>query len=231
MRFGVLFLLLVSLFLVACSSSSYEYVGEDLFLTTSDGVRLAATYTPASDPRVTAILVHDSGGTQEDWTQIVDWFSQNGVSTLTFDLRGHGNSDGGVDYTASVLDVAAAQDFLADQGSAASVLVGSNVGSHIALMYAGDDARIVKVLAYGMRREWQGLEITKEVLDAYDGELYLFVAKAHNPHWEETVAIKEYFTGPVKMRLYTGAYDGFAMVNQNFGDAMDLSLGWIYREV
>lgn len=230
MRLIMILVILFALFFVGCKVSSYDYIGEDLFLITSDGVRLSAIYTPAEQPRVAAILIHDADTTKEAWENITSALVQYNVSTLAFDMRGYGTSEGTVDYLAVKKDIAAAKEFLLAKGESPTVLIGSNVGSHIALLYALEDTSIQKVLAYGMRRDWQGLEITEEVLEAYHNELYLFAARAQNDHWEETTAIKEYYTGPKKYRLYTGSYDGFRMIHQNFQDAMELSLTWIYRE-
>lgn len=68
---------------------------EQLALTTSDGVELAAWYYPApgEEPAVaTVILLHDLGGSHETIEPLARALQAGGCSVVVPDLRGHGQS-------------------------------------------------------------------------------------------------------------------------------------------
>lgn len=86
---------------------------ESLTLTASDGVRLAAWYTPPKNGAA-VVLLHGAGGSREDIRPYARMLAGNGFGVLTPDLRGHGGSGGGGNAFAweGALDVGAAMAFL-----------------------------------------------------------------------------------------------------------------------
>lgn len=66
----------------------------NIVLTTTDGIRLAATYNPASETKAPAlVLLPMLGGQRSDWQEFSRLAESAGVSTLLLDPRGHGNSE------------------------------------------------------------------------------------------------------------------------------------------
>jgi len=86
-------------------------------LLTSDGVHLAAWYTP---PRKSAIilLAHGYGGDRPEW--VYEMLARKGYGVLAWDARAHGQSGGEISTIGylEVLDVQAALDFALAQPGA-----------------------------------------------------------------------------------------------------------------
>jgi len=90
---------------------------EDVALTTSDGVRLAAWHVPRADRRGTVVVVHGNAGNREQMLPQVLMLHQAGFAVLAPDLRGAGTSDAArrtFGYEER-LDVAAAVEWLREQ--------------------------------------------------------------------------------------------------------------------
>ena len=214
-----LFLFIAFLFLAGCQPASKVVAGQ-LYLHTKDGERLSATYYEAADPFAALILVHDSASTRADWDRFAQTLQSLRVSSLAFDMRGFGNSSGSQDYMKSeTYDLAAAEKFLQQEGYQNISLVGSNVGANIGLRYAAYHSQnIHKIFLISPHIDWENVVIDSDVLTAYaPGELYMFVSKVNDPYWQETVKIKNKYTGgPKKLRLFVGEYDGFRLLNYRF---------------
>ena len=154
--------LFVAALLVACSGhpkpsgvreppAPREDGGIDVTLTTADGVKLAATHWvgPTSTDRC-VVLVHQLGSTRDEWSLLIAKLRRH-YEILSFDLRGHGDSRRGPhgdlsyrdfdsdQWAAAVLDIDAASRWLAERGYRMSdcALVGSSIGSSLAIRYAG----------------------------------------------------------------------------------------------
>lgn len=95
---------------------------------TTDGVLLRGEQTRGGDDWL--ILVHEAGRDLDDWRDLVPLLARIPLTLLSFDLRGHGGSDGEPSPEAIGADIEAASAFAAASG-AASLLVaaaGRSVG-------------------------------------------------------------------------------------------------------
>ena len=132
---------------------------EDISLTTSDGVKLEATYYPGTSSKETVpvILLHMFKGSRADYRQLAPYLRQKGYAVLVPDLRGHGESTSRRGYSvpmkASTLgrqdfidmvrfDVLRAKQFLIDKNNDGElnieklVLVGAEMGASVAMNFA-----------------------------------------------------------------------------------------------
>ncbi|MBV8601362.1 MAG: hypothetical protein JO359_07340 [Candidatus Eremiobacteraeota bacterium] len=67
--------------------------GRDVSFLSEDSVHLKGTYwPPRQSGRCSVALVHDVGGSRNDWVPFVPFFRSRGWGILAFDLRGHGES-------------------------------------------------------------------------------------------------------------------------------------------
>ncbi len=122
-------------------------------LTTSDGLDLRGTFQPAAGvsfgPAV--VMLHELGGTRQDFSSAWDNFQDAGISTLAFDFRGHGQSDDGTVALADLrttpdqleLDLRAALDYLVDQAVVDPDkvgIIGLDVGANLAVIARDDTA-------------------------------------------------------------------------------------------
>jgi alpha-beta hydrolase superfamily lysophospholipase len=123
----------------------------DIALTTSDGVRLAASYFPSQN-RATIILLHGYKANRSTMLPIAIMLIRHGYGVIIPDFRGHGESEGqlitfGHD---EVRDVEAAFQYLLTRSEVDPErigLLGNSMGSATALLYAAENPAIKAVVA------------------------------------------------------------------------------------
>lgn len=108
------------------------------FWTTSDGLGIAADRF--GDPSAPAIvLLHGGGQTRHSWRGTATRLAARGFHAVTFDSRGHGDSDwspvGAYDQRALVRDLEAV---IAGAGLSAPVIAGASAGGATGLAAVGD---------------------------------------------------------------------------------------------
>ena len=134
--------------------ADHGLAAEDVTLTTSDGVDLAAWWVPPENGAA-VLLLHGSGSTRTATLDHADVLAAAGFGVLMVDARGHGASDG----TAMDLgwhgagDLVAAVDWLAarpDVEEGRIGAVGLSMGGEEAVTLAGQDARVHAVVGDGV---------------------------------------------------------------------------------
>src|SRR3989344_586201 len=96
-----------------------------IFLTTKDGVKIAANLYPAESPAGWVVFSHMMPAVKESWNDLAENFQSAGYESVAVDLRGHGESVSGgltlelnyrnfsdAEHQKSILDLEAAADFL-----------------------------------------------------------------------------------------------------------------------
>ena len=85
---------------------------EDLYLTTSDGVKINAWLVKSSPLASTILFAHGNAGTMSDRVMKIKFFHDFGLNVLVFDYRGYGKSQGYPTEKGIYLDAQAAYDYL-----------------------------------------------------------------------------------------------------------------------
>ncbi len=190
---SVFLILTVAACSVACSAASKpaepaapkprDDGGVDVSLTTSDGVRLAATHWagPAGNERC-VIFAHQLNATREEWAPVIDPL-RGRYELLAIDLRGHGGSRRGPrgelawkDFDAAAWagadrDLDAAMAFLEDRGftTADCVVAGSSIGSTLAARFAGRRVDTAGVVLLSPGLDYKDLPIL-DAAEAFHGD-------------------------------------------------------------
>src|SRR5438445_2930406 len=68
--------------------------GRAVDLKASDGTILKASYFAAAKPGPAVLLYHQSNRTRKEWDMVARQLAAAGINTLTFDVRGHGETGG-----------------------------------------------------------------------------------------------------------------------------------------
>ncbi len=111
---------------------------EDVYFSTSDGLRLNAWFFPANanSPRrhLAVIVCHGNGGNISHRLGLYDALLHAGVNVLAFDYRGYGRSQGRPNEEGTYRDAQAAFAWLGQQGYAGTniVVYGESLGGGIA---------------------------------------------------------------------------------------------------
>jgi uncharacterized protein len=119
--------------------ASGEEIGfpkEDVWLTTSDGVRLHAWFYSgnAGTNGLAFLLCHGNGGNISHRLDQYDALLRLGVAVLAFDYRGYGLSDGSAGEAGVLRDAEAAYDWLRARGYSAEKIIahGESLGGGVA---------------------------------------------------------------------------------------------------
>jgi alpha-beta hydrolase superfamily lysophospholipase len=136
---------------------------------TDDGVTIAATwYEPSSRPAPAVILVHMLHRSRRDWDSFAQRLASEGIGALAIDLRGHGDSSGGVDPSASegyapmVQDIRAARRYLATRGDVVHSRVGvagASLGANLAILASAADAAVTSVALLSPSLDYRGIRV------------------------------------------------------------------------
>lgn len=103
-----------------------------------------------------AVLVHRPGGDLDRWRYLAHSLDQVGLSTLTFDLRGHGLSDGAWTDDALHRDIATAIKWLRERHPGLCILIAEGRGADECLTIADEGEIAALILISPSRRPSHG---------------------------------------------------------------------------
>lgn len=135
--------------LPSTSPADYGLEFESVSFPSRDAVTLRGWFISAPNPKGTVVLCHGFAGDCSPDLVYAPLFREAGYSTLFFDFRGHGASNG--DFTSLVYferrDLLAAFDFLRLRGIRHIGLIGFSIGGAIALATAPLNPVVVGVIS------------------------------------------------------------------------------------
>jgi uncharacterized protein len=112
----------------------------DVWFKAADNTRLHGWYCPSDNPRATLLFAHGNGGNLTHRADLLRRFqTQLRVSTLIFDYRGYGRSEGVPTVEGILDDTRAAREFLADRArinQSDIVLMGESLGGAVVVQLA-----------------------------------------------------------------------------------------------
>jgi len=125
----------------ATPSPTPEISGIEVNFTTEDGKKLAGTLFEPGLADIAVVLAHQgtTGTDQKSWQPFAKEISGRGFSSLTFDFRGRGDSEGPFVVSEIVKDLDAAVNFLHQQGYERIVCIGASMGGSACLATALDN--------------------------------------------------------------------------------------------
>jgi hypothetical protein len=123
---------------------------EDAWFRSADGTRLHGWYVPQRHPRAVVLFCHGNAGNLSHRLPILEVLHERaGVSTLIFDYRGYGRSEGKPSEAGILADARAARRWLADREKIAEteiVVLGESLGGAVAVDLAARDGARALVL-------------------------------------------------------------------------------------
>jgi uncharacterized protein len=132
-----------------------------------------ALFLPREEPRGGVVIVHGAGSSKESHFDFARACRSAGYAAVTYDQRGHGESEGCLD--GRLLDDAAAMAALLPQGPLA--LRGSSMGGYVALLAAAhlDAAAVVAICPAGTEHLLRSLRAGRLEFEADSVELERFL--------------------------------------------------------
>jgi len=122
--------------------STPSHVGlayEAVTLRTEDNLTLDSWFVPHSKPRGVVIFFHGNAGNMSHRLDTLTILNQLGLSTLIFDYRGYGASEGEISEKGSYKDARAAWNFLTEQRNirpSKIIFIGRSLGGAVASQLA-----------------------------------------------------------------------------------------------
>ncbi len=108
---------------------------EDVFLTTSDNIKLNGWWIPRLNSRATLLFLHGNAGNISHRLDSIKIFHDLGLSVFIIDYRGYGNSEGKPSEKGTYLDAEAAWQYLVNEKNIASdeiIVFGRSLGGAVA---------------------------------------------------------------------------------------------------
>ncbi len=134
---------------------------------TTNGLMLSGTLYGKTGPGVVLIPMYPGG--QEGWATFADQAARAGYRVVTFDLRGHGSSEGRGDFEAAPQDILAALGYLQELGAGSNVLIGPGEGGTAAILAAAASAgELAGLVAISSPRSREGVELSDADLAKLD---------------------------------------------------------------
>lgn len=143
---------------------------EKIYLTTEDGIKIAADSYEAENPLGWLVMAHMMPATKESWKGLAEYFRRAGYESLAIDLRGHGESDGGPtgynnfsdgDHQKSIFDLKAAVDYLVKEKRAQPgkiSFVGASVGANLALEFLSENPEFKTAVLLSAGLDYDGIK-------------------------------------------------------------------------
>ena len=209
-------------------------------LRTDDGLTLSGTwYEPTSRPAPAVILVHMLHGSRRDWDALGHRLAGEGIGALTFDLRGHGESqrtampgpetEGG--YAPMALDVKAARRYLASRTDVQQThvgIAGASMGANLAALVAATDGSFVSIALLSPSLDYRGLRI-EQAVKKIGGRPVLIVAATDDPYASRTAReLQKGGGGPRELLTPENAGHGTGMLSRDENLARAL-VDWFRR--
>jgi hypothetical protein len=118
---------------------NFEIPFEDIYLETSDGVKINAWFIPADNAEYTALFCHGNGGCLAHRVETIELYHKLGINFFVFDYRGYGLSNGKPTENGLYLDTEAAWQFLVGEKQIPPdkiALIGRSLGGAVAARLA-----------------------------------------------------------------------------------------------
>lgn len=180
----------------------------------SDGLVLRGRFYAGPDAAPGVLLLHMEGHDKDDWNLLAPALQEAGFAALAVDLRGHGQTGGGVDWIIAQSDVSTLLAWLHERPAVDServAAVGAGIGANLALVGCAADpwCRTVVLLSPGL--DYQGVRTEPEMAGVRS---VLAVASAGDSYAVESIrALGSAAAGIFEMKFYENAGYGIEMFN------------------
>ena len=159
-----------------------------MFLTTKDGVKIAANLYGAENSLGWLVLIHMMPTTKESYKDLAQELQNSGYESIAIDLRGHGESDAGPDgftkfsdteHQKSILDLEAAVDYLVKNRKVTPEkisFVGASIGANLALQYIIGHSEFGTAILLSAGLNYRGIKTEPLVKNLKAGQKIFFVS-------------------------------------------------------
>lgn len=230
---GALSLVLLSILLM---SPVAEAAGTRVSFPSADGVALAGEfYEAAARPSPAVLLVHMLSRNRGDWGGLPDRLRDAGITALTIDLRGHGQSSGSAqELPAMIQDVRAAAQWLATRPNVRGdqiAIVGASLGASLALLAAVDVPQVRAIALLSPSLDYRGLRTDTGLIKRLGSRSIWLAASDQDPLALRTLRdIAAEPSGPREQHVSSVLAHGTVLLDKD-GDLARTLVDWLRRSL
>jgi pimeloyl-ACP methyl ester carboxylesterase len=186
---------------------------DGLKIETEDGLELTASSYGAGPTAV--ILAHMRGSDRQSWDKTARELASGGEYTvLTFDFRGHGDSDDG-NLADIDKDVRAAIQFMRDDGFDKMFVIGASIGGTAALAVAADED-LAGVVAISAPAKFEGIDALARLDQIREPKLFI-AASGDKPYADDLEDMFGQALEPKERQLFDGNEHGTRLLEGDQG--------------
>jgi dienelactone hydrolase len=219
------------------------YRPERIILNTDDGVEIVADYSFVEGSKFAGLLLHMMPADRKSYLKFSQELNKNGWTTLSIDLRGHGESvssdKGRLDYRkfsdkehqASMFDLSAASNFLKTQGLAFEnqFLVGASIGANLSLKFLSENNKIKAAVLVSPGLDYRGILI-EPFVDEKISDKIILVATVGDSYSYRTTQIIGKKSEKIKMQIYPGESHGTDILREH-QQATEEIINWLKEKL
>jgi esterase/lipase len=188
-------IIFISIIIVVMSSFTTSAPAfEKVVFDTEDGGKIEASFFSASNNKV-VIFAHGAIFNKESWYFLAGEFHNRGVSALSVDFRGYGNSQSG-NTSKKMYDVLGAISYLTERDFTDINIVGGSMGGAAVLMALGNNSTPINHVV--LLAPAGGPAITSTVTNK------LFIVSEAERMFEGVTTIYNASAGPKQIQVYPG---------------------------
>jgi pyridoxine 5-phosphate synthase len=230
---AALSLVLLSLLVL---SPDAEAAGTRVTFPSTDGVSIAGEYfEAASRPAPAVVLVHMLSRSRTDWGGLPDRIRDAGITALSIDLRGHGQSTGSAqDLQALIQDVRAAAQWLATRPGVRGdqiAIVGASLGASLALLAAVEVPQVRALGLLSPSLDYRGLRTDRSLIKRLGSRSIWLAASDQDALALRTLRdIAAEPSGPREQHVSAALAHGTVLLDKD-GDVARVLVDWLRRSL
>jgi pimeloyl-ACP methyl ester carboxylesterase len=134
-------------------TAAHAATSQEVKIKASDGLQIVGTYYPSTlsgKQSPAALLLHQNGGSKEEWEPFIPALLAEGYSVLAVDQRGFGATGGRADWKLAEKDITAMLAWLRNIAAINAdevAIIGASIGSNLSLRACVTDAKCHVVVA------------------------------------------------------------------------------------
>ena len=212
---------------------------EVIKLKTEDGVEIVGDFFEVSKPNeIGVLMLHMMPAVRKSFAVFAEKIQQAGWQGLAIDLRGHGESQGGLsgyqlfkdeDHQKSILDVEAGAEFLKSKGAKEIYLVGASIGANLSLQYLAEHADAAAAVLLSPGLNYRGIKTDELVKKVYHTKaIYLTAAKDDDYSYETVQKLYDVLPEEIfrELKLFDEGGHGTKLF-ETHSELMDIVIKWL----
>jgi pimeloyl-ACP methyl ester carboxylesterase len=192
-----------------------------------DGLTLYGEFYLVDASRPTVLLLHELYTSRASWADVVPALTGSGYNVLAVDLRGYGQTRGGINWSRAVGDVGVWLQWLRETGGVRAdgiFTMGSSMGSSLAIVGCASDPACRGAVAISPGWRYYSIPV-RDSLTAHP----ILAIYAERDRWPSLgiPRMQEIAPDTLNVYAYPGNAHGMDLVTDQFDTLLPLVLEWL----